>query len=96
VIAVTGNGRRTARIDARLTPEALAMVRRAAEIEGRTVSDFVVDAAQQAARKMIEDTQVIRLAAEDQVRFAKMLLEPASPTPAMERARAAHASLTQE
>jgi uncharacterized protein (DUF1778 family) len=89
-------GQRTARIDARLAPEALAMVRRAAEIEGRTVSDFVVDAAQQAARKTIEDTHIIRLAAEDQLRFAKMLLEPAPLTPAMERARAAHARLTQE
>jgi hypothetical protein len=39
---------------------------------------------------------VIRLAAEDQLRFAKMLLEPAPLTPAMERARAAHARLTQE
>jgi uncharacterized protein (DUF1778 family) len=89
-------GQRTARIDARLAPEALAMVRRAAEIEGRTVSDFVVDAAQQAARKTIEDTHVIRLAAEDQLRFAQMLLDPAPLAPAMERARAAHARLTQE
>jgi uncharacterized protein (DUF1778 family) len=57
------------------------MVRRAADIEGRTVSDFVVDAAQQAARKTIEDTHVIRLAAEDQLRFAQMLLDPAPLAP---------------
>jgi len=89
-------GQRTARIDVRLAPEALAIVRRAAELEGRTVSDFVVDVAQQAARKTIEDIHVIRLAAEDQLRFAQMLLDPAPLTPAMERARAAHAKLTQE
>jgi uncharacterized protein (DUF1778 family) len=89
-------GQRTARIDARLAPEALAIVRRAAEIEGRSVSDFVVDAAQQAARKTIEETHIIRLAADDQLRFAQMLLEPAPLTPAMERARAAHTRLTQE
>jgi uncharacterized protein (DUF1778 family) len=53
------------------------MVRRAAEIEGRTVSDFVVDAAQQAARKTIEETHIIRLAADDQLRFAQLLLDPA-------------------
>jgi len=87
---------RTARLEARIAPEALAIVRRAAEIEGRSVSDFVVDAAQQAARKTIEETHVIRLAAEDQLRFAQMLLEPAPIAPAMERARAAHARLTQE
>jgi uncharacterized protein (DUF1778 family) len=72
------------------------MVKRAAEIEGRSVSDFVIEAAQQAARKTIEDTHVIRLAAEDQIRFAQMLLEPAPLAPAMERACAAHARLTQE
>jgi uncharacterized protein (DUF1778 family) len=86
-------GQRTARIDARIPPEALAMVKRAAEIEGRSVSDFVIDAAQQAARKTIEDTHVIRLAAEDQLRFAHMLLDPAPLWPAMERARTAHAQL---
>ena len=70
------------------------MVKRAAEIEGRSVSDFVIDAAQQAARKTIEDTHVIRLAAEDQLKFAYMLIDPAPLSPAMERARAAHAQLT--
>jgi uncharacterized protein (DUF1778 family) len=89
-------GQRTARIDARLAPEALEIVRRAAEIEGRSVSDFVVDAAQQAARKTIEETHLIRLAADDQLRFAEMLLEPAPLSPAMERARAAHTRLTRE
>ena len=48
------------------------------------------------SRKTIEDTPVIRLAAEDQRRFAQMLLDPAPLAPAMERARAAHARLTQE
>ena len=42
---------RTARLEARIAPEALAVVRRAAEIQGRSVSDFVVAAAQEAAQK---------------------------------------------
>ncbi len=33
---------RTGRIEARIAPDALAIVRRAAEIQGRSVSDFVV------------------------------------------------------
>jgi uncharacterized protein (DUF1778 family) len=88
-------GQRTARIDARIPPEVLAMVKRAAEIEGRSVSDFVVDAAQKAARQTIEDTHIIRLAAEDQLRFAQLLLEPPPLAPAMERALEAHARLIQ-
>lgn len=87
---------RTARVEARIAPEALELVKRAAEIQGRSVSDFVVAAAQEAAQRTIEETHVIRLAAEDQLRFARMLLEPEPLSPAMERAREAHARLTQE
>ena len=40
---------RTARVEARISPDALAVVKRAAEIQGRSVSEFMVDAAQEAA-----------------------------------------------
>jgi hypothetical protein len=52
---------RTARIEARLAPDVLALLKRAAEIEGRSVSEFVVSAAQEAARRAIEDAEIIRL-----------------------------------
>jgi uncharacterized protein (DUF1778 family) len=41
----------TSRIEARIAPATLDIVKRAAEIHGRSVSDFVVAAAQEAARK---------------------------------------------
>jgi len=84
---------RTARIEARIAPEALAVVRRAAEIQGRSVSDFVVAAAQDAAHRTIEETHIIRLSVEDQKRFAELLLKPPAPTPTMKRAKEAHARL---
>jgi len=84
---------RTARIDARIAPEALAIVRRAAEIEGRSLSDFIVTAAQEAARRTIEENAVIRLSAEDQTRFVEMLLNPPEPSHALKRAKAAHQAL---
>jgi uncharacterized protein (DUF1778 family) len=87
---------RTGRIEARITPEALAVVKRAAEIEGRSVSDFVVAAAQEAAKKTIEETSLIRLSVEDQVRFVDLLLNPPPPEQALERAREAHARLILE
>lgn len=64
---------RSARIEARITPEALATVKRAAEIQGRSVSDFVVAAAQEAAQRTIQDTQIIRLSVADQERVAALL-----------------------
>ena len=60
---------RTTRIEARISPDALAVVKRAAEIEGRSVSDFVVAAAQEAANRTIEETHLIRLSMEEQRRF---------------------------
>jgi len=77
---------RTARIEARIAPEVLAVVKRAAEIQGRSVSNFVVSAAQEAAHRTIEETQIIRLSVEDQRAFAEAILNPPPLAPAMERA----------
>lgn len=81
---------RTARIEARISADALAVVKRAAEIEGLSVSDYVVAAAQEAAKKTIEETHLIRLLAEDQRRFVDLLLDPPPPAPALLRAKEAH------
>jgi uncharacterized protein (DUF1778 family) len=77
---------RTARLEARVSPDVLAVLKRAAELQGRSVSDFVVAAAQEAAHRTVEDAQVIRLSVEDQRRFVEALLNPTPLTPAMERA----------
>ena len=87
---------RTARIEARIAPEALAIVKRAAEMQGRSVSDFVVAAAQEAAHRAIEETQIIRLSVEDQRAFAEAILNPPEPTPALLRAILRHRELIQE
>ena len=84
---------RTSRIEARIAPEALAIVRRAAEIQGRSVSDFVVTAAQEAAHRAIEETQIIRLSIEDQRAFAEAILNPPAPNDAMRRAAQAYRDL---
>lgn len=87
---------RTARVEARIAPEALVLVRRAAEIQGRSVSDFVVAAAQDAAHRTIEATQIIQLSVDDQTRFAQLLLDPPPLAPAMQRALTVHANLIRD
>jgi uncharacterized protein (DUF1778 family) len=77
---------RTARIEARITPDGLAIVKRAAEIQGRSLSDFVVAAAQEAAHQTIERVEIIRLSVEDQRILAEAILNPPPLAPAMERA----------
>lgn len=81
---------RTARIEARIAPDALAIVKRAAEIQGRSISDFVVAAAEEAANRTIEQAHIIRLAVEDQRRFAEAILNPPKPNKALRRAARAH------
>jgi uncharacterized protein (DUF1778 family) len=84
---------RTARIEARLTPDGLAAIKRAAEIQGRSVSDFVVTAAQEAAHKTIEEAEIIRLSLEDQRAFAEAILNPPPLAPALKRAFERHRRL---
>ncbi len=87
---------RTARIEARIAPDALEVVKRAAELEGRSVSDFVVAAAHAAAKRAIEKAQIIRLSVEDQKRFAEAILNPPAPSDALRRAAATHRNLVVE
>src|ERR1039458_1175026 len=84
---------RTARIEARIAPDTLRVVRRAAELQGRSISDFVVAAAQEVAHRTIDAAQVIRLSVEDQQRFVELLLSPPALAPALKRAKKAHSRL---
>jgi uncharacterized protein (DUF1778 family) len=77
---------RTARLEARIAPETLAVLRRAAEIQGRSLSDFVVAAAQDAAHRAIEETEIIRLSVEGQRQLAALLLNPPEPGRALKKA----------
>jgi len=76
----------TARLEARISTDLHGMLKRAAEIQGRTMTDFVVAAVQAAAQHAIEEAEVIRLSRADQERFAQALLSPPPPVPALERA----------
>jgi uncharacterized protein (DUF1778 family) len=76
----------TARLEARISTDLHAMLKRAAELQGRTMTDFVVAAVQDAAQRAIEQADVMRLSLADQTCFAQALLSPPKPTPALKRA----------
>ena len=84
---------RSARLEARIHPDKLAVVRRAAEMQGRSVSDFVVDAAEAAALKAIDETHYIRFSADEQRAFVELLIDPPPLAPAMRRAKEHHKRL---
>ena len=76
----------TARLEARISPDLHLMLKRAAELQGRTMTDFVVSAVQDAAQHAIERAEVVRLSLTDQQSFAQAMLSPPAPAPALKRA----------
>jgi uncharacterized protein (DUF1778 family) len=83
----------TARLEARLPNEVLARLKRAAEIQGRSLTDFVVSSADEAACRAIEQTEILRFSAEAQRQIAEAILNPAEPMPALRKAVARHREL---
>ena len=76
----------TARLEARISMDLHALLKRAAELQGRSMTDFVVTAVQDAAQRAIEQSAVIRFSVADQSLFAQAILAPAKPKPALKRA----------
>jgi uncharacterized protein (DUF1778 family) len=64
----------------------MTRLKRAAEIQGRTLTDFVVAAADEAACRTIEQTEIIQLSLEDQRQLAEAILNPAEPNEALKKA----------
>ncbi|MGI4813551.1 MAG: DUF1778 domain-containing protein [Janthinobacterium lividum] len=82
-----------ARLEARISTDLHALLKRAAEIQGRSLTDFVVSAVQDAAERAIEKAEIVRLSIADQQRFADALLSPPAPNAALKRAFARHRKL---
>ena len=83
----------TARLEARISTDLHSMLKRAAELQGRTMTDFVVSAVQDAAQHAIEQAEVVRLSLADQECFAQALQSPPKPAPALARASARRSTL---
>jgi uncharacterized protein (DUF1778 family) len=52
---------------------------RAAELQGRTLTDFVISSVHEAAVRTLEDLQSVKLAVDESRAFAEALLNPESP-----------------
>ena len=72
------NSTKTRRLDLRLTEEQDALIRRAAEQDARSISDFVLSAATLEAPRRLADPRFFMLNEEDHARFEEIL--EASPT----------------
>ena len=70
---------RTQRTEARLLPDQKKRIERAANIKGISLSDFLVQNADEAAIRTIQQHESWTLEAKDRDVFVKALLNPAEP-----------------
>lgn len=91
-----GQSRRV-RVEARFLPDAHAQVRRAAELQGRSLAEFVAQAALTEAQQVIRAAALIDYALEDQ-RTLLQWIEAATPqrTQPLERALRRRSELLQD
>jgi uncharacterized protein (DUF1778 family) len=85
-MASANNSKSYARLEARVSPEVKALWQKAADLEGLTLTDFVIASVQQAACKAIEQHQMLKLSLEDSKAFADAILNPPSPNEALKAA----------
>ena len=64
------------RLETRLTADQKSLIERAAALQGRTVTDFVLSSVQEAARRAIEEHQRLDLSVSDSEAFVEALLNP--------------------
>ncbi len=77
---------RKERLEARVSREQKALFKRAAELQGRSLSDFVIASAHDAAVRTIEEMEIVRLGAADSRAFAEALINPREPPAALRAA----------
>jgi uncharacterized protein (DUF1778 family) len=75
-----------ARIEARVSIEAKALIQKAVDIEGGTLTDFISKSAQVAAQNVIESHQTLKLGIEDSRAFVDAILNPKEPNDALKKA----------
>jgi len=70
---------KTYRFDARINEEQKFLIQRAADLEGRTMTDFVLHSAETAAERTIEKRAMLILTARETETFANAILNPPDP-----------------
>jgi uncharacterized protein (DUF1778 family) len=77
------------RFDARLNEEQKVLIQKAADLEGRSMTDFVLHSAEAAAERTIEERAMLILSVRETEAFVNSIFHPAEPG-AVLRAAARH------
>jgi uncharacterized protein (DUF1778 family) len=71
--------RKEERIEMRLPAKAKQQIEHAAQLQGRSVSDFITAAALEQSDKVIEQQKIIRLSVTESIDLAHAILNPPKP-----------------
>ena len=74
------------RFDARLNEEQKLLIERAADLEGRTMTDFVLHSAEAAAQRTLQERAMLILTARETEAFVSALLNAPEPGPVLRKA----------
>jgi uncharacterized protein (DUF1778 family) len=82
-----------ARIEARVSVKQKRLFERAAEIEGVTLTDFVISSMQRAAAGVLQEQTTIELSQRNQRAFVDALMNPPEPNQALRDAAKAYSKM---
>ena len=77
---------RSERLEARISKAQKDLFVRAAELQGRSLTDFLVASVQEAALATVRTHDAVRLSDRDRKAFVSALLKPPSPTKTLQEA----------
>ena len=77
---------KTARLEARLTGKQKALFQHAADLTGRSLTEFVVSSAQEVASRTVREHEVLTLRGRDRQVFLNALLKPVSSSKRLRQA----------
>ncbi len=78
-MSATGHPTKPERLAARVTSEQKNLIQRAADLEGRSLTDFVIASAEAAARETIRIHEVMQLSQEGTRAFFEAIENPPEP-----------------
>jgi uncharacterized protein (DUF1778 family) len=86
--------KKPARLGARITDYQKALFERAAALSGRSVTDFVVSTAEEAAVRTVREHEIMLLSTSDSKAFVASLLSPSRPSKRLRRAAERYKDMT--
>ena len=79
------------RLEARVNRATKALFQKAAEIEGRSLTDFVVHSVMEAAKRTVQANEFMHLTQRDRIAFVEALLNVPAPNARLRKAARRHA-----